>query len=501
MIIALDSSSFNVVQLVVALHVCLLSAGAIRALSRVIYNVYFHPLCAYPGPKFHAATGIPLSRMIASGKVHKSLADLHRKYGPVVRISPDTINWADPRALRDLMGHSKGGMENYRDPINAKFKPNSIINSNREDHARIRRVLAHGFSAQSMVEQQPIIKKHIDFLIQRLHENCSEGSRELNMVSWYNWTTFDIVGDLALGEPFGCLEKSDYHPWVAAIYDNVHADVYRTMLSRFWIGRLFLTWLVPKHLGEGQRLHEQLSQEKVRKRMALGESRPDFVQSMMMREGDLAMSQSEIEQTADTIIVVGSETTASVLSGATFFLLTHLEAMAELCKEVRASFKSEQEINILSVQNLQYMLAVLDESMRVYPVVPVGSSRIIKDGGDDICGGHVPGGTRVMVSQWPIFRNEEYFAQSNSFIPERWLGDDRFKADNRGALQPFSVGPRSCIGRNLALAEIRVILARIIWSFDMRIADDSRDWIDQELYGFWKKGPLHVFLAPRKKDE
>lgn len=52
-----------------------------------------------------------------------------------------------------------------------------------------------------------------------------------------------------------------------------------------------------------------------------------------------------------------------------------------------------------------------------------------------------------MVSQWPIYHDAKYFSEPASFIPERWLGDPRFDDDDKSALQPFSFGPRNCIGR------------------------------------------------------
>jgi cytochrome P450 len=64
-------------------------------------------------------------------------------------------------------------------------------------------------------------------------------------------------------------------------------------------------------------------------------------------------------------------------------------------------------------------------------------------------------------------------------------------------MQPFSVGPRNCIGRNLAYAEMRLILARIIFSFDLRLADDSKDWFSRnESYFVWHKPPLNIHLTP-----
>ncbi|KAK1974965.1 cytochrome P450 [Colletotrichum cereale] len=484
------------IQLTVLLPVLFLALGIIRLVSTMIYNTYFHPLCNYPGPKLYGATRLAHSRMILSGKAHKKIAELHKQYGSVVRLDPNTIDWADPRAFKDLMGHGKG--ENYKDPVKASSRPTGLLYAGREDHARMRQVLAPGFSTQSIVEQQPLIQKHVNLLIQRLYEKCKDGKGVLDIVAWYNFTAFDLIGDLALGEPFGSLEKSDYHSWILSIFDNIHANIYRNEFKRFWITRLFEKWLIPGKLKEKEKFIKQLSKEKIQRRMALGGSRPDFVQSMMMKEGAMAMSKPEIEATADILMLAGSETIATVLSGATFFLTTHPNAMTKLADEVRSSFRSEQEIHIISVQKLQYMLAVLDETMRLYPVSPTGISRIIKPGGDYICEKYVPEGTRVIISQWPMYRNNKHFAQPDAFIPERFLNDPRFVDDNKSALQPFGCGPRNCIGRNLAMSEMRVILARVIWNFDLQIEDDCRNWLEQELYGLWKKGPLKVRLTPRK---
>lgn len=66
------------------------------------------------------------------------------------------------------------------------------------------------------------------------------------------------------------------------------------------------------------------------------------------------------------------------------------------------------------------------------------------------------------------------------FVPECWLPEAKntaspFYADNRDVLQPFSTGPRNCIGKNLAYSEMRVILAQVLWNFDIELCEGS--WI------------------------
>lgn len=98
----------------------------------------------------------------------------------------------------------------------------------------------------------------------------------------------------------------------------------------------------------------------------------------------------EILATSNTLIVAGSETTATVLSATLYYVTSHPQVLNKLSEEIRSTFSSEQEITILSVQDLHYTLAVLDESMRMYPAVPTGPPRLIAKGGDVILGQFVP---------------------------------------------------------------------------------------------------------------
>jgi hypothetical protein len=68
------------------------------------------------------------------------------------------------------------------------------------------------FSDKALKEQEPLITGYVDKLISRLHEHTrSSGSATLDIVKWYNYTTFDILGDLAFGDSFGCLESDLLH--------------------------------------------------------------------------------------------------------------------------------------------------------------------------------------------------------------------------------------------------------------------------------------------------
>ncbi|OPB41811.1 cytochrome P450 monooxygenase [Trichoderma guizhouense] len=474
--------------------------GFVYLISIPIYNVWFHPLRKYPGPRLWAATRIPYARMIFSGKSHRKILELHQTYGDVVRVAPDELAYIDGTAWNDIMGHRKRGQgENGKDPVFWKSQQHSVISADRENHTRMRRTLAHGFSAQAMMDQQPLIQGYVDMLISRLRDNCADGTRPLEMTSWYNWATFDIIGDLAFGEPFGCLENSDYHPWVSLLFTRIRTSAANNVLRRFPFGEKLIQLLVSKQDRQKFQEHYQLTQEKVNKRLAETNPRADFMEVMTKREGAMKFSYPELLDNASLLIIAGSETTATTLSGVTYLLLTHPEVLQKTTDEVRSSFSNESEIDLLSVQKLNYMMAALQETLRMYPPVPTAIPRKAQPGGDVICGQYVPENTVLGIWQWPMYHNAKNFTLPDSYIPERWLGDARFSSDPQDVLQAFSFGPRNCIGKNLAYAEMRLILAKILWNFDISLHPDSKEWLqDNRAFTLWQKPDLNIYIKPRE---
>ena len=105
---------------------------------------------------------------------------------------------------------------------------------------------------------------------------------------------------------------------------------------------------------------------------------------------DIGMTRDEMVSTASLLVLAGSETTATLLSGATYLLLRHLDVMAKLIMEIRTAFRSDSEIDLTSVGKLDFMLAVLDETMRIYPPVTSQPNRFAPRGGEIVCGKWVP---------------------------------------------------------------------------------------------------------------
>lgn len=282
-----------------------------------------------------------------------------------------------------------------------------------------------------------------------------------------------MIGDFAFGESFNCLQDGRYHPWVSIIFESIKSGRFITVLNYFpRIARILKPLIIPESLIEKRRQNHTMSTEKVGRRLMLKSDRSDLI-SFMLRENDPQkepLTKSEIETNASLIIVAGSETTATLLSGATFHLLKNPETYKKLTQEIRGSFGSSEEIGLASTTNLPYLQAVIEESLRLYPPAPAGFPRQVPESGAFISNQFVPGGVRtplvfpsisldsplnehtsqtaVSVTNWAANQSSSNFVEPKSFIPERWLNEDlRFASDKRTAMQPFSVGQRNCIGK------------------------------------------------------
>jgi cytochrome P450 len=354
-------------------------------------------LRSYPGPKLWAAFRFPFVYYWLKGKLPLRLKGFTDQYGPVVRVAPNELVFTTAAAWKDIYGFRPGQSQNPRDPsampATHKGQAVSILRADDADLGRQRRVLAHAFSAEALEEQQPLIMFYVDLLVRRLRENAAESQ---NMVAWYNRTTFDIIGDLTFGESFYGLQDQRWHPWVETITEGLEAAGVITALRRYGL-EFALQFLVPKaKLDKFNRMAVYLK-EKVGARLARSIERPDFMSYIMRNDKEgRQMSKGELEPNAEVLVVAGSETTAALLAGATYYLCMYPDALVRVTAEVRDEFDSDRDIQINSVNKLGYLLAVLNESLLMYPPTPSAMPRMTVKG-DMIAGQWVAPGVSKSI--------------------------------------------------------------------------------------------------------
>lgn len=320
----------------------------------------------------------------------------------------------------------------------------SILIANDEDHSRGRRVLSHAFSEKALAEQEPLVQQYVDQLVDRLKEVTSQSKGTQDMTKWYNWITFDVVADLMFGEPFGCLQDLSTHKYIKLLFENLLAFKFGYIMSYFPWAKNFGSLIIDKSAVAKRTEFANWVHTQVEKRISRETQRPDFMTHILAHNGEkgATLSRTEMDSNANLILVAGSETTATLLSGVTYALLTNPAKLAKLKQEVRGRWKDYNDITLAEVNNAPYLLAVLNEALRYFPPVPAGFERRVGKGGEFVSGYWLPEGTAVSVSQYPTYHSEANFKDAESFVPERWMDTPEYANDKKSILQPFSFGPR-----------------------------------------------------------
>lgn len=245
-------------------------------LVKIIYNVSFHPLSKFPGPILAAATQIPISVQSWNGNLPHWLRSLHDHYdSDIIRTSPNDISIISASAWKDIYG-ARTGMANFQKDRLIYSTLDSIITADDEYHSRIRRLVSHAFSDKALREQESLLMAHVNALIEGLKKE-SRGRVVVDLCDWFLWSTFDVIGDLSLGESFDCIGKRDYHRWVAMLMGQIKSIVMISVTKRFPPFQKLLTLYVPPKIKRDRDDQLQISFEKIDRRLNLETSRPDFV--------------------------------------------------------------------------------------------------------------------------------------------------------------------------------------------------------------------------------
>ncbi|PWY67989.1 benzoate 4-monooxygenase cytochrome P450 [Aspergillus sclerotioniger CBS 115572] len=446
-------------------------------LCHVCYNVFLHPLRKYPGPVLWAATRLPWCWYQAQGRLNQKLLELHLRYGQTVRVAPNELSYTSEEAWKGIYGPR--GDEMGKDPVFSLRTPTgvqNILTADRPTHTRQRRLLSHAFSEKALREQEGIIQGYVDQLMEQLSSRAGDGPH--NMVDWFTFIAYDLIRDLSFGERFHCLDQAEYDPFVRSIRAISKELTFIQMFAYYGLLRVRQLFM-PKAIAGARAQNMQRVIETVNRRVARDTNRKDFLHYILAAmETEKGMSAAEMNVNAFSFSIAGSESSATALSAFTYYILTHAEVYKRLVVEIRGAFSTYEQIEFSALTRLPYLNAVLQETLRIYPPVAVTLPRVVPANGAIIDGQFVPAGVTVGVNHFACYHDPRNFHRPMDFLPDRWLPEcqDTFKDDHRNSFQPFSFGPRNCLGKNLAWAEMRLIAAKLLFWFDLELSEGSRGW-------------------------
>lgn len=228
----------------------------------------------------------------------------------------------------------------------------------------MRKLLAHAFSAQALREQEEILTQYFDLLINCLKQQIDEPSNgKVDFTQWFNFFTFDLIGDLALGKPFGMLEAARAPDFMESVMRSSKGMI------PFWTGNLipiygiFLRLYARLPRSTARTRMKELALRCTKQRLSEKRERKDFMSYDLKYNDERGMTNAEIGMTTRTLLNTWTETTATTLTACVWLILKHPEVLRKI---------SMEELNLQSTSpvSLPYLFAVIEETMRAFP--PLG---------------------------------------------------------------------------------------------------------------------------------
>jgi cytochrome P450 len=348
-----------------------------------------------PGPKLAAATDLCYCYYLIRGEEVSWISECHERYGEVFRYGPGKLSYITPQAWKDIAGHRTGGRAEfqkdskmYRRDANGEY--NMTTEPTTQSHSQVRKVFTSAFSDKALKLQEPLIFNYVDKLRRNIDEAvAADPEIHLDAVKLYNCTTFDIMGDLTFGEPLGMLDTGEYTQWVRTVFEGMKVGTMLGVTLHYPLLGLLLKMFMPPSLRGKDLEHFQHSADRVDKRLEKGtDIGKSDIWKLVLENQKIRLTLSKMHSNASNFMIAGTETTATLLSGFTYLLLSNPDKLKKVVTEVRALPKEDLSLEVLP--RLQYLNACFQEALRCYPPVPIGLPREVPQGGATICGEWVP---------------------------------------------------------------------------------------------------------------
>ncbi|RKP06594.1 cytochrome P450 [Thamnocephalis sphaerospora] len=447
---------WSLLELSVAVAETLLMLVCAYAAYRMV-GLLVAPLASVPGPWHTRITGAVHFAALLRGTSWAYVAELHRIYGPIVRLGPNTISITDANAVRLVMSsHRFRKSDIYRV---AQFGGESNIVTERDPvlHKSRKKIIAPAFSSVAMASLEPII---LDVGINKLVaaiEAQSAGGASVDLRKLLVGMTLDVMGAVAFGSSFDMLGAAT-HPITSWVYE---ALIFA--FGRFVFGNKLAALLLPKH-KRGETALVQYATRMIERRRRLEHPPQDVLQSL------ISAIDKNTGQGLPSAHVGGSATTSTTLVWAMILLFERPECMARLVAEiVEASPQIDEPITHAKVYRLPYLNAVLREVLRMRSPTSTGLPRVTPRGGTVLCNLLIPGGTDIIVSPYAVNNDIRNYEMPSLFNPDRWLVASKSGSETSRIDMSFSTGVRACLGQNLAWLELRVALATLLRKFKFEL--------------------------------
>ncbi|SMR55123.1 unnamed protein product [Zymoseptoria tritici ST99CH_1E4] len=464
-----------------------LSALAIWAIGYLSLHIYLEPLHSIPGPLICRLTPLWSWYHSIIGDESRQIDALHKRHGPIVRISPNQVVIADGRALAQIYSE-KGGFLKAPFYENFDAEGHQTIFSARDPGYRGVRSRAVGqmFSVGAVKGGSKRIQGCIDEFVEKLEEEAGKNGARVDVLRLARGLAINVVGAYLFGEEYGDLSDGTTMESAGAYVDFI-VEIGRFFFLPPWLfQRVFasLSYFQPmaseteKSIFKVDSFTRRLAERPI-------DDNDDSYQSRLLKAG---ISVSETDVQMKDVVFAGTDTTALNLSNIIWNLAKHSDIYAKLQAELA---QTADDVQAYDAQRHPYLDGVIREGLRTLRANPTRFPREVPPAGYTYTSPagrtyHLPSGTIVGISPSVLHFNPAVFPDPQAFQPERWLNPS---SEMLRDWIPFGLGPRQCIARNLAMIELELAVKAVVRSGVLKDAKpvagkiEIMEWFNARIVG------------------
>lgn len=479
------------------------------AITYLLRNRYYHGLNRYPGHPLAAYTDWWRFFDALRRRSEHTHIQLHRQHGDIVRLGPNVLSFADPRAIKIIYGLNKGMRKSdfyiVQQATSKGERLESLFSTkNEEYHAKYRRCVNNAFSMSSLVNYEPLVDSTMDAFVEQTRRRYCNTDARCNFSRWLQFFAFDVIGELTWSKRLGFVERDEDVDGIVAFVGKFldyaapigQMPLLDLLFEKNPIKLKMQKWGISKTVfpvtkfalaRSGERATEM---EKIKQDGSLNETSGKSVDLLMkftqaQHDHPEFMTDKQVLSSCTSMIFAGSETTAISLSSIFYHLIKHPHVYQKLMAELEEAASNgtiaqrpHNKVSWTESLKLPYLDAVIQEAFRLHPAPGLIMERTVPSQGMDILGEHIPGGTIVGCNAWVLHRRPEVFGQDvDTFRPERWIdaSPDQLQCMKATMFQ-FGAGARTCIGKNISLLEIYKLVPTMLRNFEIEMAEDGLEW-------------------------
>ncbi|KAJ5714927.1 uncharacterized protein N7483_012108 [Penicillium malachiteum] len=479
-----------------------LAAVALLCLTKLICDILLSPLRGIPGPLLAKITDFWRAVHTYRGRVELKHLELHRKYGAAVQIGPNCISISDPRLIRTIYSTrnpwKKSDMYRPNDVLIEGHRLSNLFNSQDEDwHSQNIRPIRGLWSMTKVLEYEPLIDETISKFVDKLSLKFIDGENANKICpadEWIGFFAWDVTANFSFGRHYGFIDQEKDVDNL--ITDSTAGLEYFAPVSQIpWVDNLLdknpIKRIGPKPTLTGVlyafKVVAEYQAELANKKIKIGSVDHTLDKYVQLKKAypDMVNDQ-QIVNWLMLSILAGGDTSSATMRAVLYYLAKAPLASLKLATELQAT-SLPTPAPWKEIRDLPYLDAVISETMRINPGIAMIFERVVPEQGFKLPNGQfLPAGTKVGIN--PFVTNCDYGVfgkDADDFNPDRWLQGENesmeeFELRHRRMKDTvdfvFGGGGRICMGRYLAMLEIKKLIATLYSSFDIQLADSKHEW-------------------------